>query len=122
MRRLAPLLCLVVACHTAAASRATVDMAEYSITPDAEVFAAGQVDLEVRNTGTFGHTLVVSDGEGNIVAALDVLPPGEETTVSLDLAPGEYQLTCRIVGQDREGNLVDHYQRGMLAAVTVEGT
>ncbi len=36
---------------------------------------------------------------GTVVAASDVLPTGDEATLDLDLPPGSYQLTCRIVVQ-----------------------
>lgn len=114
------LLLAVAACQSAAASSATVGLDEFSVTPTASSFEAGDVELTMRNTGKFGHTLVVTDSDGNVVRAGEMLGPSEEATLRLDLKPGEYQFTCRIVGQDGAGNIIDHYEEGMLAEVTVE--
>jgi hypothetical protein len=35
------------------------------------------------------------------------------------LAAGDYQFTCRIVSQTSDGRIIDHYQNGMVRAVTV---
>lgn len=121
MKRFIPVAALVlVSCAPGAASRAVVELDEFTITPSAVTFQTGEVELMVSNQGEFGHTLVVTDPAGDVVWAGDLLEPAEEETVRLDLPPGEYQLTCRIVAQDGDGNLIDHYERGMVAWVSVE--
>lgn len=77
--------------------------------------------ISVANSGEFPHTLVVSTPDGSVVTATDLVMPGETLTLDLDLDPGTYQFTCRIVGQDGEGRLVDHYERGMHTTVAVQG-
>ncbi|MFP3914064.1 MAG: hypothetical protein ACLFWM_04255 [Actinomycetota bacterium] len=114
-------LLVVTACQAAPASRAEVTLSEFDIDTSAASFREGDVELDVVNSGSFGHTLVVTDSEGNVIDAGELIPPSGETSVELELGPGRYQLTCRIVGQDDEGNIVDHYQRGMAGTITVEG-
>ena len=41
-------------------------------------------------------------------------------TPEVDLAAGVYSFTCRIVAQDSEGALIDHFESGMHASVRVE--
>lgn len=121
MRRLALVAMVVLgACQSGGVSDAVVELDEFSVTPTARTFEAGAVELTVRNAGDYGHTLVVTDGDGQVVSAGELLAPSDETKLRLDLPPGEYQFTCRIVGQDGEGNLIDHYEEGMMAAITVE--
>ena len=83
------------------------------------VFAPGVSDVIVRNQGEFGHTVVVADSSGKVITASAVVPPGEELLVTVDLAPGSYEFSCRIVVQTGEGDLVDHYEEGMDAHVEV---
>jgi hypothetical protein len=39
----------------------------------------------------------------------------------VSLNSGTYVFSCRIVSQDDEGNLIDHYELGMNRTVTVIG-
>lgn len=77
--------------------------------------------VEVTNSGSLPHTLVVTDSDGEVVAATDLIQPGESTELSLDLEPGRYSFTCRIVGQSPEGEIVDHFEAGMNQTVSVPG-
>jgi len=47
--------------------------------------------------------------------------PGSQDAVGLgvDLEPGEYRFTCRIVSQLEDGTLLDHYEFGMETTVEV---
>jgi hypothetical protein len=40
--------------------------------------------------------------------------------LSVDLQPGAYQVSCRLVGQDGDGNIIDHYENGMFSQLEVE--
>jgi uncharacterized cupredoxin-like copper-binding protein len=62
----------------------------------------------------------VTDNEGNVLAATDVVAPGTDATLSVDLQPGAYQVSCRLVGQDGDGNIIDHYENGMFSQLEVE--
>jgi uncharacterized cupredoxin-like copper-binding protein len=101
-----------------AATSVHVDLREFAIESSNTSLAAGHVDLEIENYGKYPHTLVVTDADGNVVAATDVLSPDEEVNLGLDLPPGQYEFTCRIVGTDDHGNVIDHYQAGMHEGVT----
>ncbi len=98
-----------------------VELDDFYIEPAAGTIAAGEVVFEVFNEGDFPHTLVVAHDNGEVVFASDVVNPGEEIEVNLELAPDTYQLTCRIVVQLEDGSLVDHYQNGMGETIEVEG-
>jgi uncharacterized cupredoxin-like copper-binding protein len=56
-----------------------------------------------------------------VIAATDLVVPGAEATLEVDLQPGTYVFSCRIVSQDDEGNLIDHFESGMHRTVTVRG-
>lgn len=109
----------LTACSALPVERSHVDLAEFWVTVEGEPLRAGQVDLEIENYGQYPHTLVVSTVDGAVVAATDLIMAGEERELTIDLAPGEYMFTCRIVNSDGEGGVIDHYQEGMSATVEV---
>ena len=121
MRKLIILMAIlaVSACQEPAATSADIEIYEFGIEPSITSFEAGTVTLNVENTGEYGHTLVITDAGGNVLSAGGLVNSGEASRVSIDLAPGEYYFTCRIVAQDGEGNIIDHYEQGMLAEVVV---
>ena len=82
---------------------------------------AGDHELTVSNVGAFPHTLVVTDGAGRVVAASDLIQPGETAGLSVDLANGRYVFSCRIVAQNDSGEIFDHFEAGMTATVDVSG-
>ena len=100
---------------------AEVELAEFWVTPDHHVLSAGTVELMVENYGEFPHTMVVSDSSGVVLAATELISPDAETTLTIDLLPGKYALTCRIVKGLEDGTVLDHYQEGMEATVEVVG-
>jgi plastocyanin len=109
----------VAACQGPSSNSADVETYEFAIDSSITSFEAGTVDLNVQNEGEFGHTLVITDAGGHVLSASGVIGPGETSQVSIDLAPGQYYFTCRIVAQDDEGNVIDHYEQGMSAEVVV---
>jgi hypothetical protein len=121
MRKLILLLAILAlaACQAPTGSSADVEVYEFEIEPSLTTFEAGTVNLNVENEGEYGHTLVITNAEGQVLFAGGVTGPGETAQVSIDLAPGEYHFTCRIVAQDDEGNVIDHYEQGMSADVAV---
>ncbi len=119
MRRLALLLLALAACQTVAASSTDVELYEFGIDPGVTTLQAGTVVLTVTNGGEYPHTLVVTDSGGHVVSAGDVVAPGETTSLSVDMGPGDYSFTCRIVAQDDDGNVIDHFEEGMSTGVTV---
>lgn len=110
---------VLVGCAPAAGSDGFV-LTEFAVAGPRSV-SAGAATFDITNDGEFGHTLVVTDATGHVVASTQVLPGGERGTLAVDLAPGEYQVSCRIVVETPDGRLVDHYESGMHAPLTVEG-
>lgn len=124
MRKLLFLITLlgVVSCQGPSGSSAEIDLYEFEITPSLTSFDAGTVMLDVINEGEYGHTLVITDAGGHVLSAGGVIDPGQSSAVSIDLAEGVYFFTCRIVAQDDDGNVIDHYEQGMSAEVTVRAS
>lgn len=119
MRRLVCLVgmtLLAAGCSTGSAGPATVSLDEFSIEAVGDL---GDGPIEVRNTGEFGHTLLVSTSGDEVLAGTEVIPPGGTATLDVDLGAGTYQLTCRIVVEVPDGRIVDHYAEGMDLSVLV---
>jgi hypothetical protein len=119
MRRIMLLALLVI---PACAGHATADPAytlkEWSVRgPDQLVEGANTI--AIHNDGEYTHTLVVTDEHGNVLAATGLVAPGTDAALDVDLPPGTYSFTCRIVAADDEGSLVDHYQSGMFLTVGI---
>jgi hypothetical protein len=121
MRRLLALALLIVAGCTAQAGSDDYVLSEWAIEGPGRPGAAGTVTLNIENLGEFRHTLVVTSEGGEVVGATGVIASGDRASLELDLAAGTYNFSCRIVAQDDEGNLSDHYQRGMYRTVVVGG-
>lgn len=102
--------------NAAPVSSSAVTLVESSITVESPRFAAGEVTLQIDNVGEFSHTLVVTDHGGAVLAATGLIGPGEVMTLALNLVPGVYQFSCRIVAS-ADGQVFDHYQMGMMARV-----
>ena len=87
----------------------TATEADFSISLDQDTLPTGTYDIEVVNDGNATHDLVV-ERDGADVASSDTIAPGQSTTVSVALEPGEYVFYCSI------GN---HRTMGMALTVTV---
>ena len=107
------------ACAGQGSSRGEVELAEFYVTSEHDTLKAGTVELTVENYGEFTHTLVVSDATGAVIAATDLIEPDAETVLTIDVEPGAYTFTCRIVKGLDDGTVVDHYERGMVSTVEV---
>jgi len=109
---------VLASCTATGAGDATYDLTEFSITgPDR--LADGVSTITAHNSGEFAHTLVVTTDQGVVVAATDLIQPGDTIAMSVDLPAGMFQITCRIVAQTEEGRLIDHYEAGMNQLVDV---
>lgn len=122
MRRLSliVLLTLLSGC-TAASSGGSSFVLDEGRIDGPETISEGTTTLEISNVGEFNHTLLVTDADGNVLAATEVVPPGTDTALSVNLEAGVYQVSCRLVGQDGDGNIIDHYEIGMFSQLTVGG-
>jgi hypothetical protein len=114
---------VIAACGTPAPAQGPIEIEldDFFIEPAADTIAAGQIKFDVFNEGEFPHTLVVATNGGEVVYASEVLNPGGTLEVDLDLVPDTYQLTCRIVVQLADGQIIDHYQNGMGETIEVAG-
>jgi len=107
-------------CDSGGSADAAVELVEFTVSAPQRL-SADTDRLDIANVGEFAHTLVITDANGEVAAASGLIPPGETTYLDLDLDAGEYTFTCRMIAQDGEGNIIDHFEAGMHAGVVVEG-
>ncbi len=112
---------LLAACQSAEASSHDIVLSEFKMDVSDDSIESGRTQLSVSNTGEFAHTVVVANVRGKVLFSSPLIAPGTEDVIDLELPPGTYEFTCRIVVQSEEGDLIDHYERGMRAAVTARG-
>jgi plastocyanin len=92
---------------------ATVEVTEteYKLDPpNPTVEESGTVEFEVVNDGEVTHSLEIESEEEEFVS--DEIAAGESTTLTADLAPGEYEYYCPIA---------NHKELGMDGTLTVAG-
>jgi hypothetical protein len=120
MRRLRALALLVVAgCSVETGGNDHFVLSEWAIEGPSRMVAADAMTLTIENQGEFRHTLLVTSETGEVVGATGVVDPGDIVSLAVDLGAGTYSFSCRIVTEDDEGNLSDHYERGMFHTVVV---
>ncbi|MCH7698556.1 MAG: hypothetical protein IH865_06440 [Chloroflexi bacterium] len=116
----------------AAAAETSVDVSltEFVLEPSVDSVPAGAVTFNVSSNGAIFHNLRVvatdlaPDGlptddatfsadeeQLDVVASTEDLDPGEQETLTVELAAGSYVLIC---------NIATHYDLGMAVAFTVE--
>lgn len=120
MRRLLIVAALAItACSTGGPDSVDIALSEFDVKMQSTL-ESGANTLTIRNDGEFGHTVVVANESGDVVAATGLIGGGESGTLKVDLEPGRYEFTCRIVFQGEDGSLSDHYEQGMRSTVTAE--
>ena len=67
-------------------------------------------DLQVMRKGTGGNLELVGQVQG--------LTMGQAKVLTLNLSPGDYELSCNVVEQVA-GKMVSHYQQGMVSTFKV---
>ena len=112
-------LLLLASCAPTPQAAGSIALAEGSLQVSSERFVAGELEFDVTNNGEFPHTLVVTTEAGEVVTATGLIQPGEELSVQLDLDVGDYEFSCRIVGQLPDGSILDHYEAGMRGDIEV---
>jgi len=90
-------------------STLTVTGVDFAFELDSTDLAAGEYEVTFANDGGASHDVVV-ERDGEDVAKSEVIPPGETSTFTVTLEPGEYVFYCSV------GN---HRSMGMEQAVTV---
>jgi uncharacterized cupredoxin-like copper-binding protein len=87
----------------------TIEETEYALDPSSvHVERAGPYEFHVVNKGSVGHALEI-EGQG-IEEETEVLGPGEEAMVTVELEEGSYELYCPVG---------DHEDRGMTGRIGV---
>jgi hypothetical protein len=77
---------------------------EFSLTLSRPLVGAGNVRIELRNSGEDPHNLVVSpEGTHTPLASFSTLDPGLYERRTVELAPGRYQLWCSLEGHESKG-------------------
>jgi len=73
----------------------TATEADFSISLDEDTLPAGSYTIDVVNDGSSTHDLVV-ERDGDDIAKSDRIGPGDTTSLTVDLEPGEYVFYCSI--------------------------
>ncbi len=120
MRRLTLAFILLAACSATQATDSGFNLHEWSVGGPSHL-SADSGSIAIHNTGEYNHTLVITNDSGEVVAATGLVAPGTDATLAVDLPPGTYTFSCRIVAANDEGQLVDHYEKGMYRSVSVDG-
>jgi uncharacterized cupredoxin-like copper-binding protein len=95
---------------TAGAKTVKVGESEWKITPTDGKATAGNVVLNVSNTGQVPHQLEV-EGNGLEEQKTAVIDPGGSAKLAVKLKPGKYEWYCPIPG---------HKEQGMEGTLTVQ--
>jgi len=109
-----------------------VELSNWKVEPERSEIPAGRVTFEAVHLDDHGHgggheagqthDLVVSkklaDGSYELVGRTEAIPTGGRAELTLDLEPGEYQLSCDLV-DEVDGEAVSHTVQGMVTTVTV---
>ena len=86
-----------------------VSSVDFDYELDSTELTAGEYTINLTNTGSASHDLVV-ERDGAELGGTEVIGPGESSSVTVTLEPGEYVFFCSV------GN---HRSMGMEVAVTV---
>ena len=131
----------------ASASTTNVPLTEYAMVPDPATLKAGLVKIVAHNTGTITHELVlvrapsvaslplvttaggeraVGDVDEEAISKADTIgetgdvKPGKTVTKTFRLTPGTYVMFCNIDDKSADGTVLNHFQHGMRAVLTVK--
>lgn len=118
-RLLVAVLLLLTGC-SASTDSTEFELSEFAIVGPGQL-SADSGSLTATNRGELPHTLVITNAEGDVMAATPLVQPGDAVSLDIDLAEGRYSFTCRIVAQDDTGKIVDHFEAGMTTTVSVGG-
>lgn len=127
----------VVSTPPAGAPSVSVELTEFSLTPDPPKVQSGEIYFLAKNIGGEAHELVVirsdlpADGlptedgkvpedEVDLVGEIEPFSGGSEASTVFDLEAGNYVLICNVVEEEEGGELESHYEEGMYTSLTVE--
>jgi len=108
-----------------------VDLVNWAVEPAQSEVKAGSVTFwalhdmghqHMSDEGGVTHDLQVmkknADGSLQLVGQVQGLTMGQAKALTLDLTPGDYELSCNVVEQIK-GKTISHYQKGMHTAFKV---
>jgi plastocyanin len=83
-------------------------LGEWALSPEARAIRPGRVTFVVRNRGRVTHGFEIESRRGDDrdddgKAETEDLRPGQMTTLTLDLAPGVYEIECSVGDHDDMG-------------------
>jgi plastocyanin len=87
----------------------TADETEFKIALSSSSVTAGSYTITVKNDGKATHNLILKGPDGNTQKS-DTIQGGQQTTMTVDLKPGSYEVWCGV------GN---HKAAGMDTTLTV---
>lgn len=93
-------------------TKVTVDETDFKITLSQTTFTAGTYEFAVTNSGNFLHNFTI-EGKGldkKTVPDGGKLAPGDSTSLTVELLPGIYEITCTVDS---------HKDKGMFLTITV---
>ena len=127
---------LMIPASASADGTVGVQLNEFNVIPDVGTVEAGEVTINVENTGDFPHNFfvirtdlapdalpIVADGEAdlsglNVVASIETpLDAAAMQTITANLSAGNYVLICNVKFPDFDG----HYGSGMSVSFQVSG-
>lgn len=95
-----------------------VSLQEWAVLPELDAAEDGVIQFAVDNRGNEVHEFVLlKDGEE--LGEIEGLGPGHLETIRFQLKPGTYELACLIKETEPNGEVEDHYKRGMHTAFEV---
>lgn len=110
-----------------------VGLRNWEVVPEVTSARAGKVtfwavhDMEHmhgHDEGGAVHDLQVMkklpSGEMELIGQVQGLKMGEAKALTLELQPGEHELSCNVV-EEVGGTTISHYRKGMVASFTVTG-
>lgn len=111
----------------------TVRLMDWSVVPSQSSIQAGKVtfhathpmmDMMSGSQGGRTHALTVArkndDGTYDVLGSVWDIGLGQSKDLTLDLAPGNYELQCNVV-EELGTKTVSHYKQGMHTPFTVTG-
>ena len=85
-------------------------LGEWALSPEARAIRPGRVTFVIRNRGRFRHGFEIGlrrdggrSGDSDDGWESMELRPGQTTTLTLDLSPGEYEIECSVGDHDEMG-------------------
>lgn len=112
---------MMAACSGEAVSTVQITLSEFEINTSSDHLVAGPIDLSITNEGDETHVLLIEGADGTVIAGHGPVPSGETVQLQVDLNPGRYLFTCRIV-EIEDGEMEDHAEIGMSKDLSVSST